>query len=32
MDRDQRSEVGGRRSEVGYGNKTDKVCKRLEGL
>jgi hypothetical protein len=28
----QKSEVRGQRSEVGYGNKTDKICKGLESL
>ena len=26
------SEIGNQRPEVGYGNKTDKVCKRLESI
>ena len=27
-----KSEVRGQRSEVGYGNKTDKICEGLESL
>ena len=28
----QKSEIGSQRSEVGYGNKTDKICKGLKSL